>query len=260
MSGNNYIIEAKGISKYFGAVTALEGVDFELKKGEILGLVGDNGAGKSTLIKILSGALIPNSGKIEVYGKEVNIHSPQDAFKLGIETIYQDLALFNNLNFVKNIFGGREYRAKGLGKLLYFADDRRMKTEALDKIKNISINLPDLEQKTETLSGGQRQAVAITRAIFWGRKIIIMDEPTAALGVKESAKVLDMIMNIKQNLDGIIVITHNIEHIIRIADRVIVLRTGKRAGSIDFKEYKDRSSELHNDIVKLITGAELIAS
>ena len=260
MSDSNFIIETKGISKYFGAVTALEDVDFELKKGEILGLVGDNGAGKSTLIKILSGAITPNKGKIEVYGKEVKINNPQDAFRLGIETIYQDLALFNNLNFVKNIFGGREYRARGIGKALYFADDKKMKLEAMDKIKNISIKLPDLGQRTETLSGGQRQAVAITRAIFWGRKIIMMDEPTAALGVKESAKVLDMIAKIKNNLDGIIVITHNIEHIIKIADRVIVLRTSSRAGSIDFKDYKERSVDLHNDIVKLITGAELVAS
>ena len=260
MSDNNFILEANGISKYFGAVTALEDVDFELKKGEILGLVGDNGAGKSTLIKILSGAITPNKGKIVVYGKEVKINNPQDAFKLGIETIYQDLALFNNLNFVKNIFGGREYRARGIGKVLYFADDKKMKSEAMDKIKNISINLPDLDQRTETLSGGQRQAVAITRAIFWGRKIIIMDEPTAALGVKESAKVLDMISKIRGSLDGIIIITHNIEHIIRIADRVIVLRTGRRVGSIDFKDYKEKSVELHNDIVKLITGAELVAS
>ena len=260
MSDNNYIIEAKGLSKYFGAVTALEDVDFELKKGEILGLVGDNGAGKSTLIKILSGALIPNTGKIKVYGKEVRISNPQDSFSLGIETIYQDLALFNNLNFVKNIFGGREYRSRGAGKIFYFADDKRMKKEALEKIKDISINLPELEQSTETLSGGQRQAVAITRAIFWGRKIIIMDEPTAALGVKESAKVLEMIAKIKNNLDGIIVITHNLEHIIKIADRVIVLRTGKRVGEIDFKNYDGRHADLHTDIVKLITGAELIAS
>ena len=260
MPDNKYIVEAKSISKYFGAVTALEDVDFELINGEILGLVGDNGAGKSTLIKILSGALTPNKGEIKVYGETVKINSPNDAFKLGIETIYQDLALFNNLNFVKNIFGGREYKARGLGKILNFADDRRMKKEAIEKIKNISINLPNLEQNTDTLSGGQRQAVAITRAIFWGRKIIIMDEPTAALGVKESAKVLEMISKIRENLDGIIIITHNIEHIIKIADRVIVLRTGKRAGGIDFKDYKEKSTSLHNDIVKLITGAELITS
>jgi len=260
LSGSEYIIEAKGLSKYYGAVTALQDVDFELKKGEILGLVGDNGAGKSTLIRILSGARQPNGGTIKVYGKEVKITNPRDAFALGIETIYQDLALFNNLNFVQNIFGGREYRAKGLGKIFGFADDKRMRAEAMEKIRDISINLPSLDQSTETLSGGQRQAVAITRAIFWGRKILIMDEPTAALGVKESAKVLDMIAHIRKNVDGIIIITHNMEHIIRIADRVIVLRTGKRVGSIDFSDYEGKRDKLHNDIVKLITGAELVAS
>jgi simple sugar transport system ATP-binding protein len=255
-----YIIEAKGLSKYFGAVTALEKVDFELKRGEVLGLAGDNGAGKSTLIKILSGAVTPNKGMIKVYGREVNINNPRGAFDLGIETIYQDLALFGNLNFTQNIFAGREYVAKGIGKFFGYADDRGMRKEALRKIKNISINIPELTQKTETLSGGQRQAVAITRAIFWGRKIIIMDEPTAALGVKESTKVLELIEGIRNDVDGIIVITHNIEHMIKIADRVIVLRTGERAGDIDFKSYHGRAGELHNDIVKLITGMELVSN
>ena len=260
LTDNNYVIEAKGLSKYFGAITALENVDFELRKGEVLGLVGDNAAGKSTLIKILSGSITPNKGSIKVYGKEVKINNPRDAFDLGIETIYQDLALFDNLNFTQNIFAGREYVTKDFGKILRFADNRRMRVEAMNKIKNISINLPKLSQKTETLSGGQRQSVAITRAIFWGRRIIIMDEPTAALGVEESKKVLNMVNEIRNNLDGMIVITHNIEQIIKIVDRVIVLRNGCRVGSIDFKFYKGKSEELHNDIVKLITGVELVAS
>jgi len=258
MTGNNYIIEAKGLSKKFGAVCALENVDFELRKGEILGLVGDNGAGKSTLIKIISGAITPNEGAIKIYGKDVKINSPRDAFRMGIETIYQDLALFNNLDFIRNIFSGREYVGRGIAKVLKFADKKRMRKEAIEGIKKISINLPKLDQNVETLSGGQRQAVAITRAIFWGRRIIIMDEPTAALGVKESKRVLEMIKDIKSSLDGIIIITHNIEHIIQVAHRVIVLRTGERAGSIDFLDYKGKTMELHNDIVKLITGAELL--
>lgn len=256
MKNNNYVIEAKGLSKYFGAVTALENVDFELKRGEVLGLVGENAAGKSTLIKILSGSIEPNKGSIKIYGKEVKIKKPRDAFNLGIETIYQDLALFDNLNFIRNIFAGREYITKGIGRLLGFADDRKMRVESMNKIKSISINLPKLSQKTENLSGGQRQSVAITRAIFWGRKIIIMDEPTAALGVEESRKVLDMINEIRSYLDGIIVITHNIEQIMKIVDRVIVLRNGRRVGSIDFKFYEGKSKELHNGIVKLISGVE----
>jgi len=254
---DEYIIKARGLVKNFGAVEALKEVDFELKKGEILGLVGDNGAGKSTLIKILSGAITPDAGKIEVFGKEVKIKTPQDAFNLGIETIYQDLALFNNLDFVQNIFAGREYIGKGIKRIFRVADDKRMRIEAKNRIKDISINLPDLNQKTENLSGGQRQAVAITRAIFWGRKILIMDEPTAALGVKESKKVLELIDSVKINLEGIIIITHNIEHMIRIADRIIILRNGMRQGLLECNEYENKH-DLHNDIVKLITGAELV--
>jgi len=255
---NNYIIQAKNITKYFGSVVALENVDFELKYGEVLGLVGDNGAGKSTLIKILSGAELPTYGTIEVFGKHVNIRNPRDSFNLGIETIYQDLALFDNLDFSQNIFAGREYKSRGIGWLFGFVENRRMQKEASKTIKNISINLPLLSQKVKTLSGGQRQAVAITRALFWEQKIIIMDEPIAALGVRESKKVIDLIEETRKHVNGIIIITHNIEHIIKIADRVIVLRNGRRVGDISFKEYGDRLDDLHNDIVKLITGAEII--
>lgn len=251
---NNYIIEAKKLTKRYGAVMALSNVDFELKDGEILGLVGDNGAGKSTLIKILSGAITADSGSIKVFGKEAHIKQPSDSFELGIETIYQDLALFNNLNFTDNIFAGREYIGRGINKIFGFADTKRMNREALAKIKDISINLPDLNQKVETLSGGQRQAVALARAIFWGRKIIIMDEPTAALGVNESKRVLDLIKEIIKHVNGLILIAHNIEHVIKIADRVIILRTGERVASLDFKNYQGRENDLHNDIVKGITG------
>ena len=258
MPNDKYIIKAKNITKYFGSVVALDGVDFELKDGEVLGLVGDNGAGKSTLIKVLSGAELPNEGDIEVFGKPVHFRNPRDSFELGIETIYQDLALFNNLNFTENIFAGREFKSKGIGWLFGFVDQNRMQREALDRIKNISINLPRLTQKVKQLSGGQRQAVAIIRALFWGQRIIIMDEPMAALGVREARKVLDLIEETRKHVNGIIVITHNIEQIIKIADRVIVLRNGKRVGDIDSKEYVDRLDDLHNDIVKLITGAEII--
>ena len=256
---NKYILEVKGLTKSFGAVQALDNVDFELKEGELLGLIGDNGAGKSTLIKIISGALTPDKGIIKFENKEVKINQPGDAFNLGIETIYQDLALFENLNFTQNIFVGRERVSRGMGILFSWADDRRMRNEAYDKISDISITLPALDQKIETLSGGQRQAVAFTRAIFWGTKVIIMDEPTAALGVRESARVLEIIEEVKKHVKGIILIAHNIEHVIRIADRVIVLRGGERVGTVDFVDYKDKNGELrhgdlHNDIVKLITG------
>jgi len=256
---SDYIIEAKSLSKYWGAVHALDNVDFELKYGEVLGLVGDNGAGKSTLIKILSGAVVPNEGTIKVFGRTVDIKCPRDSFDIGIETIYQDLALFDNLDLTRNVFAGREYIGKGISRFLRITDDRRMRKEAFNKMKDISINLPRLTQKVQTLSGGQRQAVAIAKALFWGKKVIIMDEPTAALGVQESKKILELISETKKHVEGIIIISHNIEHIIKIADRAIVLRNGKRVGSIIFNDYKGRLDELHNDIVKLITGAELIS-
>lgn len=255
-TNSEYIIRAKNICKYFGAVTALENVDFELRKGEILGLVGDNGAGKSTLIKILSGAYRADKGSIQMYGKPVTIREPRDAEALGIETVYQNLALFDNLNFTQNIFVGREYIGKGfINKILNFADVKGMNHDALDRVSNISINLPNLEQKIGILSGGQRQAVAITRSIFWGKKVIIMDEPTASLGVQESAKVLSLIEETRNHVDGILLITHNIEHILQVADRVIVLRTGKRVGDIDCKKFEGTHGDLHNEIVKMITGA-----
>ena len=253
--GNGYILEAKGMTKLFGPVVALDNVDFELKRGELLGLLGDNGAGKSTLIKILSGAILPTKGEIYFEGKLVEIRQPRDAFDIGIETIYQDLALFNNLDFTKNIFVGREYISKGPGKLLAFADARRMRNEALAKIKSISINLPDLSQEVETMSGGQRQAVSITRSIFWGKKVIIMDEPIAALGVQESKKVLDLIKETINHVQGIIVITHNIDHILKIVDRAIVLRHGNRIGELDCSNAESRRDELHRKIVSMITGA-----
>lgn len=235
---SKYIIEAMGLSKHYGAVQALDNVDFELKEGEVIGLVGDNGVGKSTLIKILSGAITANKGSIKFEGKPVKINQPRDAFELGIETIYQDLALFENLNFTQNIFSGREYISREIGRIFGVADDKRMRKEATDKISNISISLPELDQKIETLSGGQRKAVAFTRAIFWGKKVIIMDEPTAALGVKESKKVIELIQELKKHVKGIIIIAHNVEHVIKVADGVIVLRHGNRVGKIDFKIIK----------------------
>ena len=254
MDNSEYVIRLKGISKHFGPVCALENIDFELKKGEILGLVGDNGAGKSTLIKIISGAVTADTGEIFFNEKHVDIRQPKDAFNLGIETIYQDLALFEGLDFTKNIFAGREYIGRGINRIFGFTDDRRMRNKALEKITNISINLPSLEQEIDTMSGGQRQAVAIARTIFWSKKVVIMDEPTAALGVQESKRVLELIKETINHVDGIILITHNIEHVLRIADRVVVLRYGKRAGDVDCSGGECSKSELHNKIVSLITG------
>ena len=256
---DDYIIEAKNFTKHYGAVAALDDVDFELKDGEILGLVGDNGAGKSTLIKMLSGAVLPTSGTIKIFGEVVDIKDPMDAFKVGIETIYQDLALFEKFDFTRNIFAGREYIGGGIKRLFRIVDEKKMRKEAFERVKDISVNIPSLYQRVQTFSGGQRQAVAIAKTLFWSKKIIIMDEPTAALGVQESLRILKLIKETIEHVRGIIIISHNIEHIIEVVDRVIVLRHGKRVGDAEVKDYKGRLDELYSRIVNLITGSEIIS-
>jgi len=254
------IIELKKISKKYGGTVALENVDFELFKGEVLGLVGDNGAGKSTLIKIISGAISKDNGEIYLYGEKVNIKNPKDSMDYGIETIYQDLALFQGLDFTSNIFIGREYLKKGfINKGFGIIDLKKMEQKAEETLAGISFIMPEIKEIVENFSGGQKQAVSIARAKLWSKKIIIMDEPTAALGVQESRKALDMIKEFSNIVDGIIIISHNIEHIIDVTDRVIVLRKGKRVGTIDFNKYGDNKEDLHTDIVKLITGMEFIS-
>ena len=253
----NKIIELKNITKKFGGTVALDNVDFELFEGEVLGLVGDNGAGKSTLIKIISGALKADKGEIFYYGEKVNLNNPQDAMTYGIETIYQDLALFPGLDFTTNIFIGREYLKKGIiNKIFGVIDIKRMEEKALENLASLSYAMPQIHENVENFSGGQKQAVAIARAKLWSKRIIIMDEPTAALGVQESKKTLEMIKEFAKVMDGIIIISHNIEHIINVTDRVIVLRTGKRVGTMDFKDYENNVEDIHVDIVKLITGFE----
>jgi ABC-type sugar transport system ATPase subunit len=251
------VFELHNITKKYGGTVALDNVDFELLEHEVLGLVGDNGAGKSTLIKVISGAVIADSGEIFFEGQRVKINSPSDSIKLGIETIYQDLALFGRQDFTVNIFSGREYLKSGyLARMLRILDKKRMQSKAREVLMEISINMPSIREKVDNFSGGQKQAIAISRAILWGRKVIIMDEPTAALGVQESRIVLNMIKNFakKETVRGVIIISHNIEHISEIADRVVVLRQGKRVGSIDMGEYKERKDSLKEDIIKMITG------
>jgi D-xylose transport system ATP-binding protein len=235
----------KEISKSFGAVKALDGVDFELYSNEILGLVGDNGAGKSTLIKIISGVLIPDEGEIFLEGKRIHLRSPHDARNLGIETVYQDLGLLNTLDVAKNIFIGREPRIAGL---FYNSKEMVRRTEQI--LEGLSIEIPSITNEVRFLSGGQRQAIAVGRAAYWGCKIVIMDEPTAALGVSESLKVLELARKLKSKNVSVIIISHNLEHVFKVADRVIVLRKGKRVA--------ERAVESTNgeEIVRLITGAE----
>ena len=222
------LLEAKKISKRFGGVHALEEVDFRLHAGEVVALAGDNGAGKSTLIKIISGVFPPDSGEIAFQGERIALANPQDARARGIETIYQDLALADNLDVGANVFLGREPMTRWLG--LKVIDRRRMREEAARTLDTLDIGLDRLDRPVRALSGGQRQCVAIGRALHWQAKIMIMDEPTAALGVPEQRKVLALIQSLKARGVGIIFISHNLQDIFAASDRIVVLRRGVNAG------------------------------
>jgi len=244
------VLQARNISKRFGTVTALEHVDFELYSNEILALVGDNGAGKSTLIKILSGAHQPDEGQIFVEGRPVHIRNPQDARHLGIETVYQDLALAPALDIASNLFLGREERQPGIiGIVFRRLDKQRMRREAADHMASLKIGLRSMRQPVENLSGGQRQGVAVARAVSWGKSVVIMDEPTAALGVKESGMVLELIRNVKARGVPVILISHNLPHVFEVADRIQVMRLGRRAG---IARPGERTMD---DVVGMMTGA-----
>jgi len=220
-----YIVEMKGVCKNFGGVQALKSVDLELRHGEIMGIVGDNGAGKSTLMKILSGAYQADEGEIFISGQEVHIHNPQNAFNLGIGMIYQDLALFNNLDVARNIFIGREL-VRGPFDLLM--DKKRMYKRAEEVIRDLRVDIKSPKMNVARMSGGQRQMVACARAIAFQSKVLIMDEPTAALGVTEANKLLGLIRNLKDIGLSILLITQRIPDILAIADRVFVLKGGQR--------------------------------
>lgn len=228
----NYVpvIQMKGIYKYFGGVHAIEDVNLSLYEGEVLAIVGDNGAGKSTLIKVLSGVYIADKGEIFHKGKTVKINSPIDSRNLGIETMYQNLALADNMNLFKNIFLGREIKKKGFLGKLGVINSLLMVRKGLDLIDRFNIKIPDPDKKVRFLSGGQRQIVATCRAIYFKAKIIIMDEPTASLGVAETKRIYDFIRNLKKQNISIIIISHNINEVYDIADRIMVLKTGYQVG------------------------------
>jgi ABC-type sugar transport system ATPase subunit len=225
-----YVVEMKGICKHFGGVHALRDVDLELKRGEIMGIVGDNGAGKSTLMKILSGAYQADSGEIFINGKKVEIDNPLDSFSLGISMIYQDLALFNNLDVTKNIFVGRELTRGPLG---IFLNKKSMYKKAEELIRELRVDIQSPKFNVASMSGGQRQMVACARAIAFESNILIMDEPTAALGVTEANKLLGLIKNLKEIGLSIFLITQRIPDILAIADRVLVLKGGKRQAILE---------------------------
>jgi ABC-type sugar transport system ATPase subunit len=241
------VLQAIGISKRFGAVVALEDVSFDLYPGEIAGLVGDNGAGKSTLIKIFSAVLRPDSGAIAFDGETVTFHTPSEARAAGIETVYQDLALAGNMTIWANIFLGRE---ETIGpKALNILDKQRMAREARQMLARLDLNVPPIQSTVASLSGGQRQAIAIARAAAWGSKVIILDEPTASLGVAETHAVEQIILGLRERGFGIIMISHNMPQVERLADTIWVLRRGQM---VDHCRRADTDLE---EIVSLITGA-----
>ena len=246
------VLVAKNLSKKYGRVVALDSADLELYPGEVLGVIGDNGAGKSTLIKVLCGAVIPDSGEILLDGENVTFTSPIEARKLGIETVYQNLALSPALSITDNMFLGREIRQKGfLGKFLRFLDQKAMAEEARKRLSDLGLlTIQNINQLVETLSGGQRQGVAVARATSFGTKVVIMDEPTAALGVKESRRVLELIGEVRARNIPIILISHNMPHVFEVADRIHIHRLGTRLCVIDPKKYE------MSDAVAFMTGAK----
>ncbi|HEY3684015.1 MAG TPA: ATP-binding cassette domain-containing protein [Streptosporangiaceae bacterium] len=245
------VLSASGLVKRYGHVTALDGCDFELRDGEVLAVVGDNGAGKTSLIKALSGALVPDSGEIAVDGSAVRLHTPLDARRLGIETVYQDLAVAPALDVASNLFLGRERRRRGVsGALLRRLDVPAMRTEARRHLDDLGVAIQSIAEPVENLSGGQRQAVAVARAAAWGSRVLIMDEPTAALGVRESTQVLDLIKRIRDKGLPIVLISHNMPQVFQVADRIHIQRLGHRAAVVTPK------TTTMPEVVSIMTGAQ----
>ena len=232
-SGTTPILRATGITKHFGPVHALRSVDFEIRPGEIVALIGDNGAGKSTLINVLTGVLPLDSGQIVFDGQPVSLSSPQQARALGIETVYQDLAVAPHLDAVANIFLGREYRRPGLAGTLGLLDFKRMRRETQEQLARLRVRVPNLDRRLVTLSGGQRQGVAVARAVMWASKVVIMDEPTAALGVAQTGMVLDLMRQVRDSGIPVVFISHNMPHVFEVANRIVVLRLGEVVAELD---------------------------
>lgn len=245
-SNGRPLLMLRGVSKSYGPLRALDQIDFAIYPGEIQALVGDNGAGKSTLIKVMSGAQRADRGEILFKGTPVHLGSPSDAFALGIVTVYQDLALVGTRDVAQNLFVGREPVRWGM------VDRRRMVAEAREVMRMLNVDIPSVEARLSNLSGGQRQAVAIGRAVHEGRSILLLDEPTAALGLKESHQVLTLIEQLRDEGKAIVIVTHNLLHVFRVADRITVLRAGLIVGSLP------KTETTANEIVKMITGADML--
>jgi simple sugar transport system ATP-binding protein len=244
------VLEARGVCKSFGAVRALEGVDFEISRGEVVALMGDNGAGKSTLVKVLVGALQPDAGELRLDGEPVEISTPSHARELGIETVYQDLALAEDLPAAQNLFLGRAPVRRGpLGRLGWL-DVARMRSETSEHLRRLGVSLKDERADVKYFSGGQKQSVAIARAAMWGRRLIVMDEPTAALGVVQTRAVLELIRRTRETGVPVIVVSHSIPEVMAVADRIVVMRLGERVATLD------PQSASEHDVVAAITGAQ----
>jgi ABC-type sugar transport system ATPase subunit len=245
------LLHAKAINKSFGAVVALQDVSLALALGEVTGLVGDNGAGKSTLVKIISGVLRPDAGSVEFEGTSANFASPAEARAHGVETVYQDLALVGNLTVWANVYLGREL-TRG-PRFMHILDKRTMLANTREMLKRFVRDMPPIDESVELLSGGQRQIVAISRAGAWGSKLIVMDEPTAALGVAETKAVEEVILGLRNKGLAVLVISHNLEQIFRVTDRIWVLRRGRMIGE------RETRSTRPDEIVSMITGAAMMA-
>jgi len=249
MSTNGALLKLEGVSKRFGAVQALAGVDFEVRAGEVVALVGDNGAGKSTLVKTVSGIYSPDEGRFTFAGSEVRITGPQQAMALGIATVYQDLALCDNLDTVANLFLGREEVVSGPGEAARVLDETDMEHRSHELLENLAVTIPSVRTEVGTLSGGQRQQIAVARSLLGEPKVVLLDEPTAALGVAQTALVLGLIKRLREQGLGVVVISHNLADVFEVADRIVVLRLGQSVG-----EY-DAAQTTPEEIVAAITGA-----
>lgn len=248
------LLEARALRRQFGHVTALDGVDFDVHAGEIVALIGDNGAGKSTLVKALSGNLAVDSGEVLFDGSPVAIDTPTRASALGIETVYQDLALAPHLDPAQNMFLGREIMRAGLPGALGFMDNRTMRAKAREAFDALGATVPSLITPVGAMSGGQKQAIAIARAVYWASKVVFLDEPTAALGVRQTVNVLNTIRRVRDHGVGVVFISHSMPHVIDVADRVQVLRLGRRVAT-----YKTKDTSME-ELVAAMTGATEVAA
>jgi D-xylose transport system ATP-binding protein len=245
------LLSLKGVSKRFGANEALSGVDLEIGAGEVVALVGDNGAGKSTLVKAIAGVQLADEGEFFFRGKQMRISSPQDAVALGIATVYQDLALCDNLDVVANLYLGREVFASGAVRAAYYLDETAMERSALALLDSLAVTtIKDVRAHVGSLSGGQRQAVAIARSLLGEPSVVLLDEPTAALGVSQTEQVLNLITTLRERGLGVMIISHNLENVFAVADRIVVLRLGRHAAAFDVRGVS------REDVVAAITGAE----